>query len=238
MTIPVPLPLARRIASDLANRHDVTLLFPDTFPDSLVSDALVPIVTLAYHAGGNTRITKAQVDQSVSFTLPGVPGVALDLLSLIPPVYGIPVGTVLRGACASLKRTVIRLSPDACTAGGELLTTLCHELAHAAGIERNGIAGTLAYVVPEGRAGAEGPAYGQTLAGMVYLSGADVRTAVTQIKAIIGGYAMDAAAETLTGLMVDQTAASIEAGAAIGGPWAEIAEALRAGGVDVSGVPT
>jgi hypothetical protein len=229
----ISITLAREIAGRLCKARGVDLFEPDHW-------LWVPfawIVSVCWSVIG-VHVTSDEVRRSWSVTVPGAPSKALDLLELIPPVYGVRIGSILHGFCRALTRPAIFLSQSTFIDGGELLRTLAHELVHADKVQRDGALGSLTYLVPEARAaGHEEPAYTQSVAGGVWWCGVDVEVAVQEARASLGRYGLDAPAEVLANRQLDSTAASLRARAPIAGPALEIVSALRAAGITLPDAP-
>ena len=227
MTKPLTLDLARSIAARLVAARGATLI-PSTDPRRT---ALVYALA-AVHSLSGSGWDVARARQSVTVTLPAVGVPLASLLSLIPGVGGL-----LAQVARTQDKTAIYLSPAAESDATLLLATVAHELGHVDQIARGGLAWCAAYgIVPEVRAGAEAPCYGQdvavlwplSLAQTIYTSPAIL---CDQARASLAGYGLDAESLALASGILDVTRRTLEHGGELPGPCADVLAALRAEGV-------
>lgn len=227
MTKPLTLDLARSIAARLVAARGATLI-PSTDPRRT---ALVYALA-AVHSLSGSGWDVARARQSVTVTLPAVGVPLASLLSLVPGV-----GKLLAEIAGTQDRPAIYLSPAAESDAPLLLATVAHELGHVDQIARGGLAWCAAYgLVPEVRAGAEAPCYGQdvavlwplSLAQTIYTSPAIL---CDQARASLAGYGLDAESLALASGILDVTRRTLEHGGELPGPCAAVIAALRAEGV-------
>lgn len=227
MTTPLGLPLARAIAARLVAARGAELV-PSTDPRrTALVYALAAVHSLS---GSGWDVDHAR--QQVTVTLPAVGVPLASLLALIPGV-----GHLLAQIAGTQDRTAIYLSPAAESDPALLLATVAHELGHVDQIARGGLAWCAAYgLVPEVRAGAEAPCYGQDVAVMWPLSLAQTiytspAILCDQARASLAGYGLDADSMALASGILDVTQRTLEHGGELPGPCADVIAALRAEGV-------
>ena len=213
------LAVARRRCAE----YDVELVLPDD-PRRRVVAFLVGEA----HAIQKTGVTREHVAQNVTVTLPGVPGAAAALLSMIPTV-----GPALAGFAASQGRTAIFASPAwLASSGEEQLATIEHELGHAGTIKAGGLAFCLAYLLAaEVRAGTETPCFGASMAVLHGFGLYTVDEVEERALRSLAGYGLDANATILARGLIQQAAETIRATGDLGGVWFELQKALGDEGV-------
>ena len=225
MTTPLTLPTARSIAARLVAARGAKLV-PSTDPRRT---ALVYALG-AVHSLSGSGWDVDHARQSVTVTLPAVGEPLASLLSLIPGVGGL-----LAQVARTQDKTAIYLSPAAESDATLLLATVAHELGHVDQIARGGLAWCAAYgLVPEVRAGAEAPCYGQDVAVLWALSevaGLTPRILCDGARDSLRGYGLDAESMALASGILDVTARTLDHGGELPGPCADVLAALRAEGV-------
>ena len=223
---PLDIPTARAIAARLVAARGA-ILIPSTDPRRT---ALVYALG-AVHALSGSGWDVAAARERVTVTLPAVGTPLAALLALIPGVGGL-----LADVARTQDRTAIYLSPAAESDPVVLLATIAHELGHVDQIHTGGLAWCAAYgLVPEVRAGAEAPCYGQdvavlwplSLAQTIYTSPAIL---CDQARASLAGYGLDAESMALASGILDVTQRTLEHGGELPGPCADVLAALRAEG--------
>jgi Zn-dependent protease with chaperone function len=216
----IPVPTALRIAQRLCDEAGVALILPD----DLRRKAVIELVILARRTTGT--VDGDAVRAGTTVTLPGVPGPALALLSLVPVV-----GHALAAISTQAGRTAIYLSPAAMADGAELLAVIWHELGHVGSIAVGGLGWCLAYLIAaEVRAGGEAPCYGAGMAVAVAL-GRDVDQVADEAKRSLAHYGLDAPALALAHGIVDSAAATIRNTHDFGGIVDELRAALAVEGL-------
>lgn len=217
----IPLDVALRVIRRRAAAAGVELILPG----DPRRDAIVALVALGHSVQG-TGVTRAHVADSVTVTLPGVPGAAAALLSLIPFV-----GPALAALAAANGRTSVCLSPAALASGVDALATYLHEEGHVGSIAKGGLIYCGAYLLaPEVRAGGEAPCYGAGMAVRV-ACGVPVAEAAADALRSLDGYGLDDDARALVHGVVASAAATIAATGDFGGIVAELRGELAAEGV-------
>ncbi len=224
MTTPLTLPLARAIAARLVAARGAELV-PSTDPRRT---ALVYALAAVHSLSGSGWDVSAARER-VTVTLPAVGVPLASLLALIPGVGGL-----LSDVARTQDRTAIYLSPAAESDPVVLLATIAHELGHVDQIARGGLAWCAAYgLVPEVRAGAEAPCYGQDVTVMWALSevaGLTPRILCDGARDSLKSYGLDAESMALASGILDVTARTLEHGGEMPGPCADVLAALRAEG--------
>lgn len=223
---PLTLDLARSIAARLAAARGAELI-PSTDPRR---KALVYALA-AVHSLSGSGWDADHARQGVTVTLPAFGAPLAMLLSLIPSV-----GPLLAQIARTQDKTAIYLSPAAESDPALLLATVAHELGHVDQIARGGLAWCAAYgLVPEVRAGAEAPCYGQDVAVQhaLYRGDPDVTPAVLcdLARESLRGYGLDADATILAAGILDVVERTLDAGGELPGPCADVIRELRAEGV-------
>lgn len=227
--IDIPIETALRIARRVCDRYNIALILPG----DPRRDAVVELVAKGHQVRG-TGVTREHLAESVTVTLPGIPGPASYLLGLIPVV-----GKALQALGESNGRTAIYLSPAAMETGARLLETLWHELGHVGSIAAGGLSWCLAFLLAaEVRGGAEGPCYGTTVALRWALEGIPIEEAAADALASLEGYGLDDAAMRLVRGIIASAVATILATGDHGGVVAELRAELAAEGIDLEDRPT
>lgn len=223
MTKPLDLPLARTIAARLVAARGAELV-PSTDPRrTALVYALAAVHSLS---GSGWDVDHAR--QQVTVTLPAVGVPLASLLALIPGV-----GHLLAQIAGTQDKTTIYLSPAAESDPVLLLATVAHELGHVDQIARGGLAWCAAYgLVPEVRAGAEAPCYGQDVAVMHALdpetdTDLHLRDALESLRS----YGLDDASIVLARGILNVVQGTLDHGGELPGPCADVIAALRTEGV-------
>lgn len=209
----VPFEKALKIAQRRCAAADVELVLPS----DPRRDVVVTLVNLA-HKIQKTGVKPDHVAQSVTMTLPGVPGPALGLIALIPHV-----GIALAGFAAANGRTAIYLSPAAMADAVQLLATVEHELGHAGMIAVGGLPFCIAYLLAaEARGATEAPCYGAGMVVLVGLGGMHPDEAEANALRSIEHYGLDREALILARAMIQDAAETIRSTGDFGGILAEL----------------
>jgi hypothetical protein len=217
----VPLSVALRIVHRRAARFNVGVVLPD----DVRRLGVVALVALSHRVQG-TSVTYDHVRDGVTLTLPGVPGVAGELLSRVPVVGG-----ELESIARQEGRTTVYLAPAVMRDGGTLLGTWWHEEGHVGDIVAGGLPYCLAYLIaPELRAAGEAPCYGAGMAVAVAL-GADVDEAAEQARASLDHYGLDDKSRALARAIIASAAETIRQTGDFGGVVAELRAELALEGL-------
>ena len=230
----ISVELATEIVQKLCLAGNVTWVAPESKFRSLVVHLFAWVYSVLKKGWD-----LATVDQSVTFTLPGI-GSSLDLFKLLDYVsagVGTWFCTILTALLKDETRTSILPSKAALATGGTILTTWVHEWKHVLTIAAQGIPWCVWMLLDkETMAGSEGPAYGQTLTGLVYLCGYTAEEARDECYADLAGYGLGEDATVLAKGLIDIAYRTAKAGAVLPGPIEDVIRELLDRGV--SGLPT
>lgn len=226
MKRPLDLDAARAIAADLCAKRNVALVYPG----SAARTALIYAIAAAHALGlGGWDVDHAR--QNVTITMPAVGLPLAGLLAALPLV-----GPLLSAVADAQRQTTIYLSPSAASDPVMLLAVVAHEIGHADQIAAGGLAWCAAYgLVPEVRAGAESPCYGQDVAVMhaLHADDGDVTPALLCNMAMesLRGYGLDAEGMALAHGVLSVVERTLAHGGELGGPSHDVLVALRERGV-------
>lgn len=224
MTTPhVPVDVALRLAAARATANGYDLVLP--------GDPRREAVVLglgAVHALTGDGWSLEHARQHTSVTLPGAGDTIVGALASVP-IVGPLLGAVARTAA----RPLVLLSPSAVADGARLLAVQRHEEGHVGQIRRGSIPWCIAYgVVPEVRAGAEGPCYVASLAVQHALGVATARQLYDGALEALRAYGLGADLGLAEG-MLRSALVSLDAGGDPGGLGAEVRAELAREGVVV-----
>jgi hypothetical protein len=226
MTRPLTLDLAHAIAARLCAARDCDLVLPG----DLRRDAVVYALA-ATHALSGSGWDAKHAREHVSVTLPAFGPLLGQLLQLVP----LTLAHALAQVAQRQSRTTIYISPAAVASPETLLATIAHELGHVDQIARGGLVWCVAYgLVPEVRAGAEAPCYGQDVAVAHALEGGG-DLAAHDLCAVayhsLASYGLDADAQALAVGQLAVIGRTLCHGGGIPGPCADVIRECRAEGV-------
>lgn len=224
MTTPhVPVDVALRIAAARAAAHGYDLILPGDPRREAVVLGLGAVHALT---GDGWSLEHARAHTSV--TLPGAGDAIVGALASVPIV-----GPLLGAVAKTAARPMVLLSPSAVADGARLLAVQRHEEGHVGQIRRGSIPWCIAYgIVPEVRAGAEGPCYGASLAVQHALGVATARQLYDGALEALRAYGLGDDLGLAEG-MLRSALVSLDAGGDPGGLGAEVRAELAREGVVV-----
>jgi hypothetical protein len=226
MTRPLTLDLAHAIAARLCAARGCDLVLPGDSRREAVVYALA-----AAHAITGSGWDVEHAREHVSVTLPAVDSAWSLLMDVLPT----SVAAIVDQVTAKQDKTTIYLSPVSAGDPVLLLATIAHELGHVDQIARGGLVWCVAYgLVPEVRAGAEAPCFGQDVAVAHALEGGG-DMAAHDLCAVayhsLASYGLDPDAQALAVGQLAVVGRTLCHGGELPGPCADVLRECRAEGV-------